>query len=86
MQRYMCQDRLSSLFRTIYVKPSRLFCQKMLAIMKLYRLRAKTANFNVPYASLLSGKHSPRASENIPLLHIKLFYRHTILSFPVTII
>ena len=79
MQRYTRQARLSSLLQTIYVKSWRLFCQKVLAILKLYRLRAKTANFNVPYASLLPEKHSPRASENIPLLHIKLFYRHTIL-------
>lgn len=58
MQRYMRQDRLSSLLQTIYVKLRRLFCQKMLAILKLYRLRAKTANFNVCHAALLQEMDS----------------------------
>ena len=46
MQRYACKARLSSLLRTIYVKPQQVFCQKVLDTLKLYRIRANSAKFN----------------------------------------
>ena len=46
MQRYARKVHLSRLLQTIYVKFKQAFCQKVLASIKLYRIRAKSAKFN----------------------------------------